>query len=261
MRTIEAVIFDWAGTTVDYGSAAPVAAFAEAFRAYGIVPTVEEVRKPMGIAKIDHVRQMLRMERIGTQWKQIYGREFDESDVQEIYRLSEKKILELLKDYGDPKPFVVDTVQQLRSRNIKIGSTTGYNDAMMAIVAPVAAQKGYAPDVCVTPDSTDHIGRPYPYMIFRNMMELQIRSVDSVIKVGDTLSDIVEGKNAGVIAVGILEGSSILGYSQEEYEGLASSQQTRAKERAAELFRSSGADYVLDNMSGLMELIRQIEGR
>ena len=29
---VRAVVFDWAGTTVDYGSRAPVAAFAEVFR-------------------------------------------------------------------------------------------------------------------------------------------------------------------------------------------------------------------------------------
>ena len=31
MKKIEAVIFDWAGTTVDFGSTAPVQAFIEAF--------------------------------------------------------------------------------------------------------------------------------------------------------------------------------------------------------------------------------------
>jgi phosphonoacetaldehyde hydrolase len=33
---IRLVVFDWAGTTVDYGSFAPVAAFMQAFRASGI---------------------------------------------------------------------------------------------------------------------------------------------------------------------------------------------------------------------------------
>ena len=31
MRQLEAVIFDWAGTTVDYGCFAPVEAFIKAF--------------------------------------------------------------------------------------------------------------------------------------------------------------------------------------------------------------------------------------
>ena len=55
MARIECVIFDWAGTTVDYGCFAPVHAFMEVFRAYGMEPTMEETRKPMGMLKRDHI--------------------------------------------------------------------------------------------------------------------------------------------------------------------------------------------------------------
>ena len=48
MKKIKAVIFDWAGTTVDFGCMAPVQAFVEVFKQYGIEPTMEEVREPMG---------------------------------------------------------------------------------------------------------------------------------------------------------------------------------------------------------------------
>ena len=41
MKKIKAVIFDWAGTTVDYGCMAPVQAFVEVFKQYGIEPTME----------------------------------------------------------------------------------------------------------------------------------------------------------------------------------------------------------------------------
>ena len=40
----DAVIFDWAGTTVDYGCFAPVQAFVEAFREFGVEPTMDETR-------------------------------------------------------------------------------------------------------------------------------------------------------------------------------------------------------------------------
>ena len=64
-------------------------------------------------------------------------------------------------------------------------------------------------------------GRPYPYMIFRNMEALELTSVDKVLKVGDTIADIKEGVNAGIDTVGIIEGSSLMGLSQEEYEALS----------------------------------------
>ena len=42
MKKIEAVIFDWAGTTVDYGCFAPVQAFMEVFKSFGIEPCVKQ---------------------------------------------------------------------------------------------------------------------------------------------------------------------------------------------------------------------------
>ena len=59
MSRIEAVIFDWAGTTVDYGCFAPVQVFIEVFRHVGIEPTMDEVRAPMGMLKRDHIKTML----------------------------------------------------------------------------------------------------------------------------------------------------------------------------------------------------------
>lgn len=70
MSTYKAVIFDWAGTTVDYGCFAPVQAFVEVFCHFGIEPTMEEVRKPMGMLKRDHIRTMLQMKRIFGLWKE-----------------------------------------------------------------------------------------------------------------------------------------------------------------------------------------------
>ena len=259
MRKIEAVIFDWAGTTVDYGSFAPVQTFIAAFEKFGITPTNDEVRKPMGIAKIDHIREMLKMERISAEWKNIHGRDFTEDDVREIYELSERLILDILKNFSEPKPYVLETVASLREKGIKIGSTTGYNDEMMEIVKKSASEQGYTPDACFTPDSTNKVGRPYPYLIFKNMMELKVKSVDSVVKVGDTAADIAEGNNAGVTTVGIIEGSSVLGYSETEYNALSDEEKARAKARATETYKNCGADYILDNMGGLVDLINMLE--
>ena len=207
----DGIIFDWAGTTVDYGCFAPVKAFIEAFEHYGITPTLEEVRKPMGMLKIDHVRTMLSMERISRQWEEKQGQKWTEEDVRKVYELSERKILEIVENYGEPKPYVVETIEKLREMGLKIGSTTGYTDEMMALVVPKAAQLGYSPDCWFSPDSTNKKGRPYPYMVFRNMEKLELKDVSRVMKVGDTVSDILEGKNAGLVTVGVLEGSSVMG--------------------------------------------------
>lgn len=142
----EGIIFDWAGTTVDYGCMAPVRAFDEAFKSFGIEPTMEEIRKPMGMLKIDHVRTMLQMERINNLWKEKYNRDWTEDDVQKIYEISERKIFEVLDKYTDIKPHVLETIIEIRNKDLKIGSTTGYTSDMMKIVTDRAKQQGYTPD-------------------------------------------------------------------------------------------------------------------
>ena len=89
---IEAVVFDWAGTTVDYGCFAPVQVFMEAFAHFGIEVTMEEIRKPMGMLKIEHIRTMLQMERIAKLWADKYGRSANDEDVRAIYEQFEPKL-------------------------------------------------------------------------------------------------------------------------------------------------------------------------
>lgn len=255
MQKTELVIFDWAGTTVDYGCFAPVQAFVEAFRTYGIEPAMEEVRKPMGMLKINHIRTMLEMPRISGLWKECQGRGWNEEDVEAVYKNMERRTLEILPQFAEVKPYVLEVVEELRSLGIKIGSTTGYTDEMMEIVVPAARADGYVPDMWVSPNSVKNMGRPYPYMIFRNMETLQASSVSGVIKVGDTVADIKEGKNAGVTTVGIVEGSSVMGLSRTEYEALDDSGKLERCRRAEAIYNEAGADFIIKDMRGLLDII------
>ncbi len=259
MRKIEAVIFDWAGTTVDFGSNAPVGAFLATFRMKNIEPTLEEVRRPMGMLKKEHIRAMLEMPRIEACFVELYGHKYTEADLDEMYEYYEDALLSVLNDYADPKPFVLDEIQKLRDRGIKIGSTTGYNDKMMSIVVPKAAENGYKVDFWCSPDLVDSKSRPRPYMVFRNMEMLNVSSVNAVIKVGDTVADIHEGVNAGVVAVGIIEGSSVMGLNEEEFDALSDVEKEAEAVRVTEVYQQAGADYVIRNMSELCGLIDEIE--
>ena len=252
------VIFDWAGTTVDYGCFAPVQAFMETFKAAGVEPTMEETRAPMGMLKIDHIRTMLHMDRIEKEWIRIHGAAPTEDDVQKLYEPYEEKLLSILHNFADPKPGVLDAIAELRAMGIKIGSTTGYNDKMMAIVAPQAAENGYAPDAMITPDTVGGKGRPYPYMVFANMMELGAANVDEVVKVGDTISDIKEGLAAGVFSVAVIEGSSEMGLTQEEFEALSVEEQDAACAKVEATFYAAGAHAVIRTMAELPALVRQL---
>lgn len=251
LKQIEAVVFDWAGTTVDFGCFAPVQAFVEVFKQYGVEPTMEEVREPMGMLKIDHIRTMLKMPRIHQCWVEKYGKEPGEEEAQQLFSIFEEKLLNILHLYADPKPGVVETVNALKEKGIRIGSTTGYTDKMMEIIIPIAREKGYEPECWFSPDSTGQKGRPYPYMIFRNMETLGIDDVRKVLKVGDTASDIKEGKHAGVWSAGVIVGSSEMGLTEEEYEVLSPEEKEAKCKETEEKFRKAGADIVFRTLEEL----------
>jgi phosphonoacetaldehyde hydrolase len=258
MNRIEAVIFDWAGTTVDYGCFAPVKVFLDIFQQEGIEVTMEEARAPMGMLKIDHIREMLSMPRISRLWEEEHGRPFGEEDVEALHSTFETTLLTNLADYTDPIPHVIDTVDNLRDMGLKIGSTTGYTGSMMGIVVPHAEKKGYRPDFYITADDTNSFGRPFPYMIFRNMEALQLTAPWKVVKVGDTASDMKEGVNAGVWTVGVIEGSSEMGLTLEEFERLSETEKDQVRAKAEQVFYKNGADFTIRTMKELPELIERI---
>lgn len=258
MNKIEGVILDWAGTTVDFGCFAPVNVFIDIFKHAGVDVTMEEARAPMGLLKIDHIRAMLSMPRISHLWKERFGREFNEQDVEKLYAEFEPALMSSLAEYTDLIPEVIEAVQTLRSQGLKIGSTTGYTQSMMDVVVPNAHKKGYSPDFYITPDGTNSLGRPYPYMIYRNMEALKLSASWKVVKVGDTTSDIKEAVNAGVWSVGVIIGSSEMGLSLSEYDALSEVDQEKAISRTEQTFLQSGADFTIKTMGELPELIEKI---
>lgn len=258
MNKVDGVILDWAGTTVDFGCFAPVEAFLQIFQEAGVAATMAEARKPMGMLKRDHIRAMLEMERLQEAWRQVKGRASTEEDVERLYERFEPLLLASLEQYAQPLPEVVESVNLLRQSGIRIGSTTGYTDLMMDVVAAEAEKQGYAPDFRITPDATQSYGRPYPYMIFRNIEALRLKAVWTTVKVGDTIADIREGVHAGVWSVGVMVGSSQLGLSYEQYHELADKEKSVALASVEEAFKAAGADFVIPTLGELPALLDHI---
>ena len=209
--------------------------------------------------KKDHIKAMLEVPRIEALWLKRHGRLPQETDVKVLYDNFEPLLLESLAAYTQPLPDVVETVKILRDRGLKIGSTTGYTDQMMAVVTAGAKQNGYAPDFWITPQSTGEKGRPYPYMIFRNMEALSLKTPWSVVKVGDTAADIREGVNAGVWSVGVIVGSSQMGLSQDAFYDLSEKEQAEVMMTAAQAFQKAGADFTIATLKDLPALIARID--
>ena len=209
----------------------------------------------MGMEKKAHIRELLTSESGSRQWLEAYGCPWTEADVERLYQEFEDTLRQVVAEHSTPIPGVVETVAKLREQGLRIGSTTGYTDKMMAIVAPIAREKGYEPECWFSPDSTGQKGRPYPYMIFRNMETLGIDDVRKVLKVGDTASDIREGKNAGVWSAGVAVGSSEMGLTLEEYQALSPEEKEEKCRETAEKFKAAGADYVFDTLEDLVEAL------
>ncbi len=257
---VQAVIFDWAGTTVDFGCMGPTAVFIRAFAECGVTVTRDEARRFMGVAKKDHIRAMCGQAPLQERWQRRHGRVPGEEEVERLYALTEALMLDVLRDHAKPIPGVLETVALLRGQNIRIGSTTGYTRPMMAVLAPVAKARGYAPDA-LSCSSDVPTGRPAPWMCFANAMELGIYPMQAMVKVGDTLSDIAEGLNAGMWTVGISRTGNAMGLGEEELAKLGQKTLSGRLQQVSREFFAAGAHYVLPAVADLPGVIETINQR
>lgn len=259
MGKIEAVIFDWAGTLVDYGCMASVEAYKEIFNEYGVDLKKEETRNGMGLDKVDHVRQILQIPRINQLWFEKTGMEPNEGDVREINRKFEKVILKKFEEITEPKEHVKTTIDHLRNMGIRIGSTTSYTHEMIDVLKGILQKRKIEIDLVINSEDTNLMGRPNPYMIFKNMEKLGVNSVKNVIKIGDTVNDIKEGVNAGVYSVGVTDGSSEMGLSYDEFEALSDDEKEVKRKEVRKKFEKAGAFYVMNNVKSLPFIINAIQ--
>jgi phosphonoacetaldehyde hydrolase len=260
-RPIQLVVLDWAGTTVDFGCFGPVESFAKALRRHGVSPTAGQVRGPMGSAKKDHLRALLRLPELSDQWRAHHGRAWDESDVERIYRDDYVPLqMETIADHDRLVPGLLPVVADLRGRGIKVATSTGYFREAARLVFDSASRQGYARDLDVLPDEVP-AGRPAPWMIFRAMEALGIYPPSSVLKVGDTPVDIAEGRNAGAWSVGVIASSSEVGLSEDAWAALPELERRAIVDSARSKFDRAGAHATIETLAELPGLVADLERR
>lgn len=254
---IKLVVLDWAGTTIDFGCMAPSGAFVAAFAAKGVSVTLAEARGPMGLHKKDHLRAMLRAESVGAKWRAAAGREWTEDDVNDLYRdVTPRQVAAAVK-YGDLIPGVADAVAELRARGLKVAATTGYFREAADAVLSAAKRQGYAPDFNTCADDVP-AGRPAPWMIFRCMEALSVYPPAAVLKVGDTVIDIEDGRNAGCWSVGVVDSSNEMGLTAAELAALPSREWDARREAVRERYQMAGAHAVIDSIAELPQLVAEL---
>jgi len=258
---VKACIFDWAGTVCDAGVFAPVLTFQNLFEQEGVPITVEEVRKPMGVHKLIHIQRITEMPEVAERWLAKHGVKPTPEDAHRIYSNSLEATLELLPANSKMIKGVPETMNRLRSEfGIKIGSSTGYTKEIMLKLKVQAAAEGYEPDNYVTSDQVPS-GRPGPSMIYKNMIELDVWSTQSVVKVDDTTGGIEAGLVAGCWTVGIAKTGNYVGMTESEMEA-ADPVLLKAKvDNAKAILKKAGAHFVIETTNDLPDVIVEINRR
>jgi phosphonoacetaldehyde hydrolase len=262
MNRITAVILDWAGTTVDFGSFAPTQIFVEAFRrAFDIEITLAEARVPMGLGKWQHIEALGKLPTVDARWQAMFGRAMSAADVDTLYATFMPLQIAKVVDFATPIAGVIETINTLRVDGIKIGSCSGYPRPVMEKLVPAAAAQGYSPDHWVATDDLSVGGRPGPWMALQNVIALGINAVSCCVKVDDAVPGIEEGLNAGMWSVGLALSGNEFGATWEEYQAMPVAEISSRRELAAAKLYAAGAHYVVDTLADLPEVIADINAR
>jgi len=205
---IELVVFDIAGTTLhDESNVAKV--LQQTIQLAGVSVTVEEVNEVMGYAKPYAIRYLLQQKQDSRYSDQVFITQLHDRFVEDMktYYATHPAVRE--------KEGVSAVFAALKAKGIKVALDTGFDRAITNVILErVGWQQQGLIDAVATSDQVP-FGRPYPYMIYNIMEELEIRSIQSVAKAGDTISDLEEGTNAGCrYVIGVTTGA----YTREELE-------------------------------------------
>jgi phosphonoacetaldehyde hydrolase len=257
---IRAVMLDWAGTTVDHGSLAPVLALKTLFARHGIVLSTEDARRDMGLLKRDHIQAILGLPNISAEWRTLFGKQPGTEEVVHLFNEFGPVQMEIITRHSQIIEGVADTVKSWQDRGLLIGSTTGYTREMLAPVLAQAADAGYRPDASVCPDEVG-AGRPAPWMLARNAQLLSVYPPISCVKIGDTISDIEEGRNAGMWTIGLTRTGNMIGLDAVDLAKLSIAQKEALLKQAASKMLEAGADFVAEDLSACDPLLTEIQTR
>jgi phosphonoacetaldehyde hydrolase len=257
---VRLVVLDWAGTIMDYGCYAPAVAFIEVYRRKGIEISIVQARRPMGLDKRQHIEAISQQSEVAIKWQQAYGRPVSRRDIDDMYTDFQPLQMQCLADYADLIPGTLEAVAALRLQGILIGSTTGYFTEAMDLIKEEAARRGYIPDSSVCAAQV-RAGRPEPWMLIQNMVNLGIYPPEAVVKVDDTGPGIGEGLNAGTWTIGLAKTGNEVGLSLEEINAMPPDRLEALLVKARGELRHMGAHYVVDSIADVPRVVEDINQR
>lgn len=257
---LAAIVFDLAGTTVDYGSCAPAGVFQEVFRRQHVNITARQAREPMGKAKRDHIMSILQMPEVAAAWEQQHAAAPSEQDIDALYDAFLPLQKETLAQHSDVIDGVPAVVEQCRQRGLRIAATTGYTRELLDIVLAGAKLQGFEPEFALGAEDTLR-GRPAPFMLFEIAQRLDIFPMSKFVKVDDTPVGIQAGRNAGCWTVGITRTGNSIGLKPEEWAALSETEQGELLSAAEGELTRAGADTVIESVADILPVLDAFETR
>jgi phosphonatase-like hydrolase len=208
--SIKLVVFDMAGTTVKDANNVHEA-LQKALDGAGFHFSIAEINPYMGIPKPLAIKYLLEKRPTAHHLKE------DETFIAQVHEDFIKEMInfyETSEEVGE-KPYTADVFKKLREKGIKVALDTGFSrDIADIIIKRLGWGNGDLVDFSVTSDEVAN-GRPYPDLIFKAMEIAGITDSEEVAKVGDTSSDLQEGKAAGCkYNIGVTSGA----FSREDLE-------------------------------------------
>ncbi len=218
MQPIELVVFDMAGTTVtDHHEVERC--FAQAAAETGLIVTDERILAMQGLAN-RYVFETL--------WKEQLGELHPDVVPQvDVSYATFRRILEnhYLTNGATPTEGCLDVFAYLHEQGIPIALTTGFYRVVTDIILGklgwldgLNGQRLGGPDYIIQASiASDEVerGRPYPFMIERAMQLLGVSNPKAVVNIGDTPSDLLSGRAAGVaLNLGVTNGT----HTQDQLE-------------------------------------------
>jgi len=258
---LKGVVFDWAGTIIDFGSLAPMGAFVRLFANHGVTLTIAQARIPMGLPKLAHIEALGAMPDIAAQWQQASGHAFNSDDAMALLHEFEPMSAKAALDHSAFVPGFMQTYRTLCERGMGVATTTGYTRRIMEPLISIARDQGFAPALVVCCDDVAR-SRPHPDGMQACMRALALENHPAcVVKVDDTAPGIAEGRNAGCWTVGVAASGNALGWSWEEWVQSSEDERTKPLTHAIATLRAGGAHEVVASVADLAQALVAIEAR
>ena len=193
---IRLIVCDMAGTTVNEGGIV-YKTLVQTIKRYGLEIGDNEIKYWYGVNKTEVLKYFLN--RSG------------EDDTKLPEMLTDFKT-NLKKNYFEDKtislinPKLPHLFNTLRERGIKIALNSGFSVDIQEALIDNLEMRNFI-DGYISSESVPQ-GRPEPFMIQELMKRFNIDDPNQVIKLGDSVNDILEGKNANCFkSIGVLSGA------------------------------------------------------